>query len=96
MTVTHAGAAHAAAQAAIAKAIKASGVLVKIEPDAFVDFAAFSDDPLIVRAKAGFLKRKHRYMMPYRGLAFYCDTRQPLDLPAGVHLIDAGKIWVPD
>ncbi len=94
--VPGAGAGVAAAQAAIARAIKASGILVQIEPEAFVDFAAFSDDPLIVRAKAGWRKHKLRYLMPYRGLAFYCDVHEPLQLPSQAHVIDAMKIWVPE
>lgn len=88
-----AGAAAATAAAAIAQAIKASGAIVRVEPDEFVKLAQRAENPLVVTAKAfwgGF-----SYLMSYKGLAFYAKSKEPLRLPAEAELVLAKKIWVP-
>lgn len=85
----------AAVAAAIAQAIKASGVLVSIEPASFVDLLLLEEHPLVVVAPRGWRGRKFRYLCGIRGLAFYTDTDEPLELPPEADLISAGKIWIP-
>lgn len=85
----------AAAAAAIAHAIKASGVLVQILPEEFSKLLAIADEPLVVHAPArGMFARRHRYLMSYRGLAFYTASLEPLDL-GGADVIIAKSIWIP-
>ncbi len=48
----------AAAAAVIAEAIKASGAIVKVEPNAFVEILRRVEDPLIVFATGGFFTTK--------------------------------------
>lgn len=84
-----------AAQAASIQALKASGSIVRIEPQAFVQLARKAQDPLVVRAPAGFLGGSHAYMMPYRGLTFYTKSKVLLDLPRTAEIIEAGSIWMP-
>jgi len=83
------------AAAASANAIRAAGVLVRVEPQEFAKILARAKDPLVVTAKGGFFGNKHDYLMSYKGLAFVCNSRDPLPLPAGVELVVAGSIWVP-
>jgi hypothetical protein len=89
------GAAGAAAAAAIANAIKASGAIVKVDPNDFRKIMAKMDAPLVVRAEGGFLSRKYQYLTAYKGLIFH--TKSPSELPfgSGVEMILAEKIWIP-
>ena len=86
----------AAIAAAIARAVKASGVLVQLEPDEFLRILNRQDEPLIVRAKGGVFKTTWRYLTSYKGLAFFTKSPEPLFLPGRAQVIDAGKIWIPD
>jgi hypothetical protein len=71
----------AAAAAAIANAIKASGVLVTVEPSEFSKLLALAVEPLVVYAPPrGVFSKRHRYLMSYRGLAFYTASLDPIDL----------------
>ena len=62
------GAAHAAA---IAQAIKASGVLVRVEPMEFLKILNRQDEPLVVIATGGVFRTWWRYLTSYKGLAFF-------------------------
>jgi len=85
----------AAGAAAIAKAIKASGVLVRVAPDAFQTILRKVENPLVIYAKGGFFSTKHLYLVSYKGFAFFTKSSAPMLLPPGVETIVAGKIWVP-
>jgi hypothetical protein len=66
-----AGAAGAAA-AAIAQAIKASGVIIHVEPDDFVGILRRQPGALVVQATGGFFSTSYRYLTSYKWLAFFC------------------------
>jgi hypothetical protein len=89
-----AGAGAAAAAAAIA-AIKASGVIVVVEPDEFVGILKRQPGALVVHATGGLFSTNYRYLTSYKGLAFYTKAREPLNLPPGTELVHAKAIWVP-
>lgn len=90
------GAAAAAARAAaIANAIKASGAIVRMEPDDFLSILAKSDKPLVVMAKGGFLKPNYQYLTSYKGLIFFTKSSEMLMLPSKVELLVSDKIWIP-
>ncbi len=63
------------AAAAVAQAIKASGAIVSMEPDAFVQLVARIDEPLVVRAHSRFLGERFEYLVGYRGLVFYTKAK---------------------
>ena len=85
----------AAHAAAIAQAIKASGVLVRVEPTDFVRILYRQDEPLVVRAPAGFWQRGWRYLTTYKGLAFFTKSPEPLALSGRTEVIEAKAIWIP-
>jgi hypothetical protein len=85
----------AAAAAAIAHAVKASGVLVRVEPDEFLRLLARIELPLIVTAGPSFLDSGTKYLTSYKGLAFFTKSREPLHLPGAAELVQAKTIWVP-
>jgi hypothetical protein len=91
-----AGAGAGAAAAAIAQATKASGVIVRVEPEWFSAIVEMNDEPLVVHALGSFFfNTSHQYLTSYRGLAFYTKSKTELPLPAHCQVVEAQKIWVP-
>ena len=88
-------AAGAAAAAAIAQAIKASGVLVRLDPAEFMKVVSRVPEPLVVVAEGGLFTTNYQYLMGYKGLAFYTKSDEPLQLPATAEVIAAKGIWIP-
>ncbi|MBI1848954.1 MAG: hypothetical protein HYR85_01280 [Planctomycetes bacterium] len=82
-------AAGAAAAAAIARATKASGVIVRLEPPDCLGIVGRQAGALVVCATGGFIKTS------YKGLAFYTKSPGPLPLPSGVEVVTAQTIWIP-
>ncbi len=81
--------------AAIAQATKASGVLVRMEPEQFQQLLYRVPEPLVVVARGGAFSKKFQYLTSYRGLAFFTESREQLHLPGGAEVIAAKGIWVP-
>ncbi len=90
----HAGAG-AAAAAMIAQATKASGVIVRVEPDDFLAIIDWNEAPLAVHATGGFFGTTHQYLTSYRGLAFFTKSKAELKLSAHCQVVEAQKIWIP-
>jgi hypothetical protein len=86
----------AAHAAALAQAIKASGTLVQLEPRDFARMLQKQDSPLVVRARGGLFKTKWYYLTPYKGLALFCMSPEPLPLSGRTEVIEARKIWTPN
>ncbi len=90
------GAAAAAAHAAaIARAIKASGAIVKVEPEDFMAILSKTREPLVVMARGGFMKPNYQYLTAYKGVIFFTKSPAQLILPGGVELIASKQIWIP-
>jgi hypothetical protein len=85
----------AAAQEAIANAIKASGAIVSVETRDFEAILRKHETPLVVSAQGGVFTTKYYYLTSYKGLIFFTKTETPLLLPPKTELIHARKIWVP-
>lgn len=79
----------------MAKAIKASGAIVRVEPDEFLKLLNHNAQGLVVHAPGGLFYRSHKYLMGYKGLAFCTSTREPLTVPSTCQVVEAAKIWVP-
>ena len=88
--------ASAAAHAAIANAIKASGVVVRLEPGEWLTVLKRTDNPLVVIAEGGMFKTKYHYLTSYRGLAFFTKSPMALVLPGRAEIITAKSISIPD
>lgn len=85
----------AAYAAAIANAIKASGVLVRVEPSEFVRILHRAEAPLVVVARGGFLRSSWRYLTSYRGLAFHTKSSEQIPLPGRAEVVKAAAIAIP-
>jgi hypothetical protein len=88
--------AHASHVAALANAIKANGVVVRLDPPEWLKVLKRTESPLIVIARGGVFRRSYRYLTAYRGLAFYTTSEQPLVLPGRAELISAKSLSIPD
>jgi hypothetical protein len=87
--------ASAAAAAAIAQAIKASGVIVNVSPDDFMVILQRQREPLVIHGTGGFFTTNYQYLTSYKGLAFFTKALDPLDLPSTSEVVVAKKIWIP-
>ena len=87
--------AHAAHIAAVVRALKASGVIVRVEPRVFLSILGRNDSPLVVTAEGGLFSKNYQYLTSYKGLAFFTKSADPLPLPASAEVIEAGQIWIP-
>ena len=47
-------------------------------------------------SSVAFDARGHMYLINCKGFAFFTQSSQPIQLPADVETIRAGKIWVPE
>ena len=81
--------------AAIAQAIKASGVIVRLEARDFLRILQRENEPLVVIARGGFFKKGWRYLTSYKGLAFFTKSSEPLPLPGRAEVVQATAIWIP-
>lgn len=86
---------HAAHAAALANAIKASGVLVRLEAPEWLKILKRTDNPLVVISRGGMFRRKYQYLTTYRGLAFFTASEHPIVLPGRTELINAKSITMP-
>jgi hypothetical protein len=86
---------HAAVRATM-NAIRACGVLVRLEPAEFAALLRKSERPLVVLSMGGWFTASYRYVTPYRGLTFHCKSPTPVELPSNVELIDAARISIPE
>lgn len=86
------GAIHAAA---IVEASKASGTVVSVPPEGFLEILRKSENPLVVVASGGVFGKKLDYLTSYKGLCFYTRSSEPLQLPSRAETVSAKKIWIP-
>jgi hypothetical protein len=90
-----AAASGAAAAAAIANAIKASGTLVRVAPEDFQRLLNKQNDALVVHTEGGVLRKNYQYLMGYRGLTFFTKSPEPLSIPRGAEVVLCQSIWMP-
>jgi hypothetical protein len=88
-------AAAGAAMAAIAQAIRASGVLVRVSEEDFQKVLRKTEQPLVIFSKGGVFSTKYQYLTSYKGFAFYTKSSTELSLSPGIEIIFTKKIWVP-
>ena len=89
-------AAGAAAYAAMINAVKASGVVVRMEPADFMALLERTEEPLVVVGTGGVFRKHVQYLTTYRGLAFFTKSPQALQLPRRAEIVTVKTIAVPD
>jgi len=95
MTYNAAATSGAAAAAAVSNAIKASGAIVRVEPEDFLDILAKNPNPIVVQSPAGIFARR-KYLTSYKGLFFCAKSRESLMIPPHVEIVNARRIYIPE
>lgn len=85
----------AAAAAAIAQAIKASGAIVRVMPEDFRRIVDKVDQPLVVVSGGRFLWTTYHYLTSYKGLIFYTKSGEQLLLKGSTEYVHARSIYIP-
>jgi len=85
----------AAAQAIIAEANKASGAIVRVEPDAFCSTVDRCEKPLIIARESRFIKTSYQYLTSYRGFIFFTRSSEPLLFKSTAEMVKTTRIWIP-
>lgn len=85
----------AAAAAAIAQAIKASGAIVRVSPEDFSTIVDRVDKPLVVMSVGRFLGTTYHYLTSYKGLIFYTKSPQQLLMKGSTEFVIAKSIYIP-
>lgn len=88
-------AAGGAAAAAAIQALRAMGVIVRVEPEQFARVLGRAEEPVVVTASGGWFSTSYSYVTTYKGLAFFTKAKEELPLPEGVELVEAEKIHMP-
>ena len=52
-------------------------------------------EPLVVHSSGGVFWTTYRYLVSYKGLAFFTESEAVLNLPAGTEMVVAESIWIP-
>jgi hypothetical protein len=86
----------AAAHAALVNALKASGVVVRLEIAEWLKILERTERPLVVLGTGGVFKKHNQYLTSYRGLAFFATSKDAIVLPPRCEIVQAKKISVPD
>lgn len=84
-----------AAAAATANAVKASGAVIRLDPEEFAKVLSRTTEPVIVISPSGFKKKKIQYLLSWKGFIFYCISTEHMIFPKGAEIIAAKKIWIP-
>lgn len=86
----------AAAAAAAIQNARAMGVIVRLEPDGFLEIVSRQDAPLVVQSRQTvFFTTRFNYLTSYKGLAFFTSSGTPLEVPAHAEIVQAKSIWIP-
>lgn len=88
--------ASAAAHAAQVNAIKATGVVVRLEIADWLQILERTDRPLVVLGVGGVIKKHNQYLTSYRGLAFFATSKDTIVLPPRCEVVRAKTISIPD
>lgn len=84
------------AASALANAIKASGAIVRVEPDAFLEVLARCEAPLVVVCETkSFFSTSNQYLTSYRGFIFCAKSPAPLTIPDWCEVVRSKSVWVP-
>lgn len=94
--MAYGGGASVGAYIAMVQAVKASGAIVRLEPDGFMTILSKIGKPLVVMSPGSWLNKGYQYLTSYKGLAFYTKSSTQLLLGGSVELVAARQIWIPN
>jgi len=87
--------ASAGAYAAAIQAVKASGAIVRVDPDSFLRMIGKNEHPVVIVAEEKIFKTRYKYLTSYGGFVFFTKSSTPLTISGRAEVVAARKIWVP-
>ncbi len=86
----------AAAQQAITNALMASGAIVKIDENSFINLLSKMEGAaVVIEAKGGIFNNRWNYLTNYKGFFFFTKSKERIGISTRHELIQSNKIWVP-
>lgn len=85
----------AAAHQVIVNAIRSFGVICTVDADEFQSVLKRSDQPLVLTSTGGLFVTQYLYLTSYKGIAFYCRAKEPLELPNDAEIVQVNSLMVP-
>jgi hypothetical protein len=82
--------------AAQLNALKASGVIVRLEIADWLKILERTERPFVVIGTGGMFKKHNQYLTSYRGLAFFATSKDTIVLPPRCEVVQAKSISIPD
>lgn len=76
-------------------ALKMNGVFVKLSPSDFQNLINRNDDLAIVVSQSVFFGTTFTYLTAYKGLTFYCKTKNQLSIPGKHEVFSAASLSLP-
>lgn len=74
-------------------------VLIKLDPEDFVKLAReVGSESVVIHSVSKPLimgKETHKYVLPLHGVLFFCRSREELDLPGEVRVVDVRNFSYP-
>ncbi len=95
MSAVSTGGAEGAAAHAVARATKAMGPIVNIDPQEFLRLVSRLEQFTVVAGIGGFWKKKNQYLTNYKGIFLYTESVEPLQFGYKAEIISVKNIWVP-
>ncbi len=85
----------AAAQQAISNAVMASGAIIKIDNNSFINLLSKMDSAVVIEAKGGVFGTRWNYLTNYKNFYFFTKSKEKIGIPSRHELIKSSRIWVP-
>jgi hypothetical protein len=73
----------------------ATSVVVRLESSMFLTLLSRAKGVLVVMCEAGIFRTKYQYLTSYKGLMFFTESEERLDLPRHVETLRAESISAP-
>ena len=69
--------------------------MLRVDEENFLKAVNKSNFALVVICKVGIINKRYQYLMPYKGLVFFCEVRKLLSLPDNIEMITARRMFLP-
>ena len=77
-------------------AISSTGAIVQVATDVLLDALERVDDPIVITTHIkNFVREEFLYLVPYKGVYLFSQSRSALRLPEDTETIIASRFWIP-
>lgn len=77
--------------------IMAYGAVVHVKPDIFLTTLAKMEAPLVLMChEKSFISEVFQYLSPYKGLFFYVESKEPVEMPLEWEVVEIERKRIPN